>query len=45
MPAVKPRAQIRNNDAIYKTKWKYKISLSEFCFVIKNDESDKRNAS
>jgi len=45
MLAVKPRAQVRNNDAIYKIKWKYKISLFEFCFVMKNDKSDKRNAS
>jgi hypothetical protein len=45
MPVVKPGAQIGNNNAIYKIKWKYKISLFEFCFVMKNDESDKRNAS
>ena len=45
MPAVKPRAQIGNNDTIYKIKWKYKISLFKFCFIIKNDKSNKRNAS
>jgi len=41
MPAVKSRAQIGNNNAIYKIKWKYKISLFEFCFVIKNNKSNK----